>query len=58
MKDNQSAAYYLSRAEQEEAAALAASSALAANIHRNLADRYRVKAAGFPDERRLTLVRD
>ena len=47
MNDNDQTAYYLSRAEQEDGAALKAVNPLAADIHRSLASRYRAKARGF-----------
>ena len=63
MNDNDIAAYYLSRAEQEDEAAHTAVSPLAADIHRSLATRYRAKAAGYnnydvDDRQKLSIVRD
>jgi hypothetical protein len=56
------ASYYLSRAEQEDEAALNAANPLAADIHRNLAIRYRNKAYGFhahlDARQKLSIVRD
>lgn len=58
MKHNEDAAYYLSRAEQEDEAALRAANPLAASIHRTLASRYRVKASEPDEVQKLILVRD
>ena len=58
MKDNENAAYYFMRAEQEEEAARATTNSLAASIHLGLAERYRIKAFECEEGRRLRLVRD
>ena len=63
MNDNDNAAYYLSRAEQEEEAAQKAVNPLAADIHRTLASRYWARACGIEsynvdDLQTLSIVRD
>lgn len=58
MNDNDDAAYYLSRAEQEDEAARRAINSIAASIHRNLASRYRSKAEDFEHFEKLNLARD
>jgi hypothetical protein len=58
MTDNENAAYYLSRAEQEEEAASLTNNPIAGVIHLSLAQRYRVKALECEDGQRLRLVRD
>lgn len=58
MKDNDNAAYYFNRAEQEEAAARNTDNPLAMKIHLNLAERYRTKALERGASQRLRLVRD
>lgn len=58
MTDNDNAAYYVSRAEQEEAAARLTTNSLAVSIHRSLASRYRAKARDFDDGPGLSIVHD
>ena len=63
MNDTGNAAYYSSRARQEDEAARTAVNPLAATIHHSLASRYRAKASGFniqdvDDGQRLSIVRD
>lgn len=57
MNNNENAAYYFNRAEQEEASANATSNLLAASIHLGLADRYRAKASECEDGQILKLIR-
>jgi hypothetical protein len=58
MNDDKNAAYYWSRAQQEDEAAREAASPLAARIHRSFASRYRVKADDLEDNQLLSIVRD
>ncbi len=58
MKDNETASYYLIRAEQEEEAARGTTNVLAVTIHLSLASRYRTKACECEEVQRLRLVRD
>lgn len=59
MNDNDNAAYYLSRAEQEDEAASKAANPIAATIHRSLANRYRAKAGELDGrQEQLSVVRE
>ena len=58
MNNNDDAGYFASRAEEEEEAARLAVAPLAANIHRELAERYRVKASHANGFLELRLIRD
>ena len=58
MMDTESAAYFISRAEQEEEAARVTKNELARVIHADLAYRYRVKAWQWEQGQKLRLVRD
>lgn len=58
MTDNENAAYYYARAEQEEEAARLTTNAIASVVHLSLADRYRLKAVECESGQRLKLVRD
>ena len=58
MNNNDEAAYYLSRADEEEQAARQTTNSIAADIHRNLASRYRARARNFPATDKLSVVRD
>lgn len=58
MRDRNNAAYYLSRAEQEDEAARKAVKPIAASIHRSLASRYRARASDYDDCQSLSVVRD
>ena len=58
MNDNENAAYYFSRAEQEEEAARKATNPIAAEIHRSLANRYRAKAYDLHEWQRVSTARD
>ena len=57
MTDNENAAYYLTRAQQEDEAARKAVSPVAASIHRSLAGRYRAKAVEWEESQSLNVVR-
>ena len=57
MTDSDNAAYYLSRAQQEDEAARNAVKPVAASIHRSLANRYRAKAGECEESRSLSVVR-
>lgn len=58
MQDTDSAAYYLTRAEQESEAARLTTNVLAATIHLSLAERYRARADECEQVPTLRLVRD
>ncbi len=58
MEDNENAAYYFLRAEQEQEAARATTNPIAVKIHLSLAERYRMKAFECDEVRVLRLIRD